>query len=167
MIPQSPQSQRGAFVDYIQLWAVAACKLPSQTKVETMPANIQSVIIENIVRISGLGFSRSFEMVFCIQRWFTAECDQYKRATQLLGQLGKSTIPRNKSDRDKTKVMIYHKTLSDGRDMPFEFCQGPYIDIVQPAVRQNGLTSRVIPHNWRAMYNIPFRTVESNQVINL
>ena len=45
-------------VDHIQLWDAAVCKLPYQTDVPIMPNNIRSVIIENIVRFSGLWLSQ-------------------------------------------------------------------------------------------------------------
>ena len=44
-------------VGHIQLWAVAVCKLPSQTKVATMPTNIRPIITEILVD-SGLGLSQ-------------------------------------------------------------------------------------------------------------
>ena len=46
-------------VYHIQLWYIAVCKLPSQTKVAIMPTHIWLVIIENSVRFSGLGFRRT------------------------------------------------------------------------------------------------------------
>ena len=42
-------------VDHIQLWAVVACKLPSQTKEVIVPINNRPVIIKNIVQLSGFG----------------------------------------------------------------------------------------------------------------
>ena len=38
------------------MWAIAVSKLPYQTKVQTIPTNIQPVTIEIIVWFSGLGF---------------------------------------------------------------------------------------------------------------
>ena len=45
-------------VAYIQLWVVAVCKLPSPTKLAVIPTNIWPVIIENMVRVSGLGLKQ-------------------------------------------------------------------------------------------------------------
>ena len=44
-------------VDHIQLWAIAVCKLPLQTKVAIMPTDFRLVIIETIGRFSGHGLS--------------------------------------------------------------------------------------------------------------
>ena len=57
----SPMAQKSVWhicVDHIQLWAVAVCQVPFQTKVAIMPTNIRPVIIENIVRFSSLGLSQ-------------------------------------------------------------------------------------------------------------
>ena len=43
-------------------------------------------------------------------------------------QLRKS-LPRKKADRDRTNMMVDHNALSNGRERPFEYWEGAYIDI--------------------------------------
>ena len=57
----SPIAQKAAWrisVDHTQLWVVAIRILLSHTKVAIMLSNTQPVIIENIIRFSGLGLSQ-------------------------------------------------------------------------------------------------------------
>ena len=68
-------------------------------------------------------------MLFCIQQWLTAQCDQHKCAILPLRQLGKSALPRKKADQDWTKVMVDHKTFSVVHERSFEYCQGACIGI--------------------------------------
>ena len=44
--------------EHIQLWAVAVCKLPSETKVELISTNIRPVAIDIIVRFLVRGLSQ-------------------------------------------------------------------------------------------------------------
>ena len=73
--------------------------------------------------------SAQFQMVICIQGWLTIECDQHRCATLLLGQLVTSALLRKKADRDRTKVMVDHKSLADDYGKSFKYFQGLYIDI--------------------------------------
>ena len=63
----------------------------------------------------------------------TATAGSWMWSTQIrqtaLGQLGKSALPRKKADRHRTKVMIDHKSLSEGLKRSLKYCQRPYIDI--------------------------------------
>ena len=56
-------------------------------------------------------------------------CDQPNCGTQPLGQLKKSAFPRKKPEWDWTKVIVDHKTLSEGRERYFIYCQGTAIKI--------------------------------------
>ena len=103
------------------------------------------------------GLPRSFEMVICIQRRFAVECDQYKRATLPIGQLGKSALPRKEADQDRTKVTIDHIRLSGFARGLLSIFKGliltlTYIITSCLPVRQKGGTRRVIPRNWLAVY---------------
>ena len=57
MSPVAPKAICRMCVDHAQLWAIALCKLPSQTKVVIMPTNNRPVFIENIFRFSCRGLS--------------------------------------------------------------------------------------------------------------
>ena len=50
----TPKAARRIYVDHIQLWAVAVCKLLFQPTVAIMKTNIRTVIIGNIARFSCL-----------------------------------------------------------------------------------------------------------------
>ena len=56
--PIAPKTVCRICVDHTQLWAIAVCKLPSQTKVAITPTNIWPVIIEIIVRLVGRKLSQ-------------------------------------------------------------------------------------------------------------
>ena len=100
-----------------------------------------------------------FELVICMQRRLTDECDLEQCSTLLLRQLDKSTLPRNKADWGWTKVIVDHKTLSEGRERSFINCQLASIEI-DPAVMRNRLTSKLSPFNWRAV-QLPIHALNS------
>ena len=56
--------------------------------------------------------------------------------------------------KDYAKVMIDHKTLLEGRERTFIYCQGDSIeiDIGFSQLRGKWSTGRVIPFIWRAIY---------------
>ena len=63
----APKTMWCICVDYIRIWAIAVCKLPSQSKIEIKPTHIWSVIIENMVRFSCLGLFQRREniQIYC------------------------------------------------------------------------------------------------------
>ena len=46
----------------------------------------------------------------------------------LWGQLGESALQKRKADWGRTTMMVDHKSLSEGHEMSFKYCQGSYID---------------------------------------
>ena len=63
-----PPKQCVAFVfcvNYIQLWTIAECTLPSQAKLVIMPTNIRPAIIENNDSSRIVGFLRCRELLQC------------------------------------------------------------------------------------------------------
>ena len=97
--------------------------------------------------------------VICIYWRFTTECNQHKCETHcLLGNWGKSGLPLKRADRDWTNSIIHHKSLAGGRGILFfqvfqEHCIDNDIDFNQLWGNQFRGASRVIPHNWQAVYN--------------
>ena len=61
--PVVPKAMWCICVHYIPLWPIAVCEIPSQSKVAIMPINIRSVILENIVQLSGLGLSQNMKRI--------------------------------------------------------------------------------------------------------
>ena len=64
--------------------------------------------------------------------------------------------------------MIDHKSLSEGREISFKYCEGIISTLVllSTSCEAQGGTSRVIPNSWRAVYidytyenNLPSRII--------
>ena len=69
-----------------------------------------------------------FEMVICTQRRLTAEPNVININASPCLQMDQSVLRGKKVEWGRIKVMVDHKSLSDGREMSFDYWQGPYID---------------------------------------
>ena len=93
-------------------------------------------------------------MVNCIQWLLTAECDQHKCITLPLGQLGNQYSLEKGSTGTGWKILSTINFVRWSRDI-FEIFSGAlywHWHGFPPAVRQGVGNIKMIPHNWRAVY---------------
>ena len=116
--PITPKAVWHNCVDHIQLWAVAVCKLPSQTKAATMPTNTRPVIIEKYCLVLWCWhfLQGNVENCWSVTRYYLKSYDLFVRATVLpMGYVGIYWRSQEKQHRALVRIMRRNSFLSASR----------------------------------------------------